>query len=58
MSGKKGQIHNKYSSQLKKEILDRYFINHESSIVLGKEYNISYKTIEKAKEFENLKLTK
>lgn len=37
MSGKKGQTHNKYSSELKREILDRYFKNHESSIVLGKE---------------------
>lgn len=46
MSGKKGQTHNKYSSELKREILDRYFKNHESSIMLGKEYNISYKTIE------------
>ncbi len=42
----KGQKYNKYSSELKKEILDKYFNGEGGSITLGKEYNISSKTID------------
>lgn len=43
---KKNQKFNSYSSELKKEILDKYFSNQGSSLSLSKEYNISYKTID------------
>ena len=42
----KGQKFNKYSSEVKKEILDKYFNGEGGSVTLGKEYNISSKTID------------
>ncbi len=41
----KGQKFNSYSPNLKQEILDKYFAGKGSSVSLGKEYNISSKTI-------------
>ena len=43
---RKGQKYNKYSSELKNEIVKKYFDGLGSSRSLAKEYNISYKTIE------------
>jgi transposase len=43
---KKGQKFNKYSEELKNEIITKYFNNDGSSRSLGKEYGISYKTID------------
>ena len=42
----KGQTYNKYSSEVKKEILDKYFNGEGGSVALGKKYNISSKTID------------
>ena len=42
----KGQKFNKYSEELKKEILSKYFSGQGTARSLGKEYNISYKTID------------
>ena len=42
----KGQKYNKYSSELKYEIVQKYFNRLGSSRSLAKEYNISYRTIE------------
>ena len=38
--------HNKYSNELRLEIVNKYYNNEGSSRSLGKEYNISYKTID------------
>lgn len=38
--------HNKYSDELRIEIVNKYYNNEGSSRSLGKEYNISYKTID------------
>ena len=46
MGSLKGQKHKKYSPELKKEILDRYYNNFKSSIALEEKYGISHKTIE------------
>ncbi len=43
---KKGQRFNKYSKELKEEIVNRYLNNEGSSRSLAKEYNISYKSID------------
>ena len=43
---KKGQKYNKYSSELKLEIVQKYLDGFGTSRSLAKEYNISYKTIE------------
>jgi len=42
----KGQKHNKYSDELKIEIIQKYLEGKESSRSLGKEYGISYKSID------------
>lgn len=42
----KGQKFNKYSSELKTEIVTKYLNGEGTSRSLSKEYNISYKTIE------------
>ena len=44
--GSKGQKYNKYSNELKKEIIDKYINGNYSSRYLAKEYGISYKTID------------
>jgi transposase-like protein len=36
--------YNKYSNELRLEIVNKYYNNEGSSRSLGKEYNISYKT--------------
>ncbi len=41
----KGQKFNSYSSEIKKDILDKYFSNQGSVLSLAKEYNLSHKTI-------------
>ena len=41
----KGQKFKSYSPELKQEILDKYFSGNGSRVSLGREYNISYKTI-------------
>ena len=38
--------HNKYSDELRMEIVSKFYNNEGSSRSLGKEYNISYKTID------------
>ena len=38
--------HNKYSDELRLEIVTKYYNNKGSSRSLGKEYKISYKTID------------
>ena len=38
--------HNKYSDELRLEIVNKYYNNEGTSRGLGKEYNISYKTID------------
>lgn len=43
---KKGQKFNKYSEELKIEIVNKYLNNQGSSRSLAKEYDISYRTIE------------
>lgn len=43
---RKGQIFNKYSKELKEEILNEYFKGNGGSIYLGKKYNISSNTID------------
>ena len=42
----KGQKFNKYSNELKNEILSKYFEGKGSAKSLGKEYGISYRTID------------
>ena len=42
---KKGQKFKKYSSELKEEILKKYFAEYVPLTTLSKEYNISSKTI-------------
>ena len=42
----KGQRHNKYSNELKLEIIQKYLEGKGSSRSLGKEYGISYKTVD------------
>ena len=42
----KGQKFKKYSDELKQEIVQKYLDGNGSSRSLGKEYSISYKTIE------------
>ena len=42
----KGQKFNKYSDNLKKEIIQKYLNGKGSSRSLGKEYNISYKSVD------------
>ena len=42
----KGQKYNKYSDELKNEIIQKYLDGHVSSRSLGKEYGISYKSID------------
>ena len=42
----KGQKFNKYSDNLKKEIIQKYLDGKGSSRSLGKEYNISYKSVD------------
>lgn len=44
--GTKGQKYNKYSLELKNEIIDKYYSGNYSSRYLAKEYGISYKTID------------
>ncbi|MBE6150498.1 MAG: hypothetical protein E7162_01595 [Firmicutes bacterium] len=44
--GSKGQKYNKYSLELKEEIINRYISGDYSSRSLAKEYGISYKTID------------
>lgn len=41
----KGQKFNSYSPKLKQEILNKYFSGNGSRVSLGREYNISRKTI-------------
>ena len=41
----KGQKFKSYSPELKQEILDKYFSGKGSRVSLGREYNISHKTI-------------
>ena len=43
---KKGQKFNKYSDELKNEIIQKYLDGYGSARSLGKEYGISYKTID------------
>ena len=43
---KKGQIFNKYSDELRLEIVTKFYENKGTSRSLGKEYNISFKTID------------
>ena len=43
---KKGQKFNSYTNELRLEIVTKYYTNQGSSRSLGKEYNISYKTID------------
>ena len=43
---KKGISQKQYSSELKKEILERYYKNNETCKALGEIYGISQKTIE------------
>ena len=43
---RKGQIFNKYSKELKEEILNEYFKGNGGSVYLGKKYNISSNTID------------
>ena len=38
--------HNKYSDELRLEIVTKYYNSEGSSRSLGKEYKISYKTID------------
>ena len=58
----KGQKFNKYSDELKTEILNKYFSGYGTAKSLGKEYNISYKTIDnmiyRSKHPELIKHTK
>jgi transposase-like protein len=42
----KGQKFNKYTVELKNEILNKYFEGKGTSRTLGKEYGISYRTID------------
>ena len=42
----KGQKFNKYSVELKNEIINKYFEGKGSPRSLGKEYGISYRTID------------
>lgn len=42
----KGQKFNKYSDELKKEIIQKYLDGKGTARSLGKEYGISYKTID------------
>ena len=42
----KGQKFNKYTEELKLEIVNKYLNNQRSSRSLAKEYGISYKSIE------------
>ncbi len=55
---KKGQVFNKYSTEIKEEILNKYFNEHMPSTILGKEYGISENTIRnwvhKIKEGKNI----
>lgn len=41
----KGQKFNSYSPELKQEVLNKYFSGNGSRVSLGREYNISHKTI-------------
>ena len=41
----KGQKHNKYSKELKEEIMNKYLNNQGTSNYLAKEYNIPLKTV-------------
>ena len=43
---KKGQKFNKYSEELKQEIIQKYLGGKGSARSLAKEYNVSYKTID------------
>lgn len=43
---KKGQKYNKYSPELKKEILDKYYNGEAGTKSLGVEYGISFHTID------------
>lgn len=43
---KKGQKFNKYTVELRQEVVQRYLNGDGSPVVLGKEYGIPYKTIE------------
>ena len=43
---KKGQKFNKYSDKIKNEIIQKYLNGYGSSRSLGKEYGISYKTVD------------
>ena len=44
--GLKGQKYNKYSNELKEEIINKYISGNYSSRYLAKEYGISYKTVD------------
>jgi len=44
--GKKGQVYQKYTDELRLEIVTKFYNNQGSSRSLGKEYNISFKTID------------
>ena len=43
---KKGQKFNKYTEELKLEIVNKYLNNHVTSRSLAKEYGMSYHSIE------------
>lgn len=42
---KKGQKFNKYTVELRQEVVQRYLNGEGSPVTLGEEYNIPYKTI-------------
>ena len=43
---KKGQKYNKYSKELKEEIISKYLSGNGTARSLAKEYNISFKSID------------